>query len=65
MIGNKIVDKITSVLKKSAKELCNNDKTEEEEDVERTTPKKRCISPEERQQIFDELRLVTKKDAYF
>ena len=28
-------------------------------------PKKRYISPEERQQIIDELRLVPKKDAYF
>ena len=27
--------------------------------------KKRYISPEERQQIIDELRLVPKKDAYF
>ena len=64
-IGNKIADKITSVSKKSAKELRDNDKTEEEEDVERTTPKKRYISPEERQQIIGELRLVPKKDAYF
>ena len=34
-------------------------------DVERATPKKRYISPEERQQIIEELRLVPKKDAYF
>ena len=27
-------------------------------DVEKATPKKRYISPEERQQIIDELRLV-------
>ena len=56
MIGNKIADKITRVLKKSAKELHNNDETEV--DVERATPKKRYISPEERQQTIDELRLV-------
>ena len=63
LIGNKIADKITSVSKKkSAKELRND---ETEEDVERVTPKKRYISPEERQQIIDELRLVPKKDAYF
>ena len=63
LIGNKIADKITSVSKKkSAKELPND---ETEEDVERVTPKKRYISPEERQQIIDELRLVPKKDAYF
>ena len=60
VIGNKIADKITSVSKKkSAKELPN-DETEEE-DVEIATPKKRYISPEERQQIIDELRLVPKK----
>ena len=55
MIGNKIADEITSVSKKSTKELQNN---ETEVDVERATPKKRYISPEERQQIIDELRLV-------
>ena len=62
MIGNKIVDKITNVSKKSTKELQNN---ETEVGVEKATPKKRYISPEERQQIIDELRLVPKKDAYF
>ena len=36
-----------------------------EEDVEITTLKKRYISPKERQQIIDELRLVPKKDVYF
>ena len=54
LIGNKIADKITSVSKKSTKELPND---ETEVDVERDTPKKRYISPEERQHI-DELRLV-------
>ena len=61
MIGNKIANKITSVSIKSAKDL-QNDKTEV--DVERATPKKRYISPEERQQIIDELRLVPKKSMY-
>ena len=56
LIGNKIADKITSISKKPVKELHNNDETEE--DVEITTHKKRYISPEERQQIIDELRLV-------
>ena len=57
LIGNKIADKIISVSKKkSAKELPN-DETEVE-DVEITTPKKRHISPEERKQIIDKLRLV-------
>ena len=55
LIGNKIADKITSVPKKSNKELQNN---ETKVEVQRATPKKRYISPEERQQIIDELRLV-------
>ena len=55
LIGNKIADKITSVSKKKPdKELHNNDET----DTEITTHKKRYISPEERQQIINELRLV-------
>ena len=58
MIGNKIADKITSISKKSNKDLPNND--EKEEDMEITTHKKRYISPEERQRIIDELRLVPK-----
>ena len=63
LIGNKIADKITSVSKKSAKDL-QNYKTEEE-DVNRTTHKKRYIPSEERQQIIDELRLVPKRDVNF
>ena len=59
LIGNKIADKITSVSnRKSTKELLNND--EREENVEITTHKKRYVSPEERRQIIDELRLVPK-----
>ena len=37
------------------------DQTKEEEDLEIATHKTRYISPEERQQIIDELRLVPKK----
>ena len=48
LIGNKIADKIISVSNKKLPD----------EDIELTTHKKRCISPEERQQIIDELRLV-------
>ena len=60
LTGNKIADKITSVSKKKPdKELHNND--DKTEDVEIATPKKRCISPEERKQIIEELRLVPKK----
>ena len=62
MIGNKVADKIKSLLKKSTKELQSN---KIEVDVERATPKKRYISPEERQQIIDELRLVPKKDVNY
>ena len=45
-------------MKKSAKELPND---ETKEDVEIATPKKRYISPEDRKQITEELRLVPKK----
>ena len=63
LIGNKTADKVTgratpkdvSILKKPVKELPIND-----EDAETTTHKKKYISPEERQQIIDELRLVPK-----
>ena len=55
LIVNKIPDKLTSVSKKSTKELPND---ETELDVERATSKERYISPEERQLIIDELRLV-------
>ena len=53
LVGNKIADKITSVSKKSTKKLPTID-----ENAELTTLKKRYISPEERQQIIDELGLV-------
>ena len=52
LVGNKIADKITSLSKKKSNN--NND------DVELSTHKKRYISPKERQQIIDELRLVPK-----
>ena len=61
LIGNKIVDRITSVSKKSSNNINNNNN----ENVELTTHKKRYISPEERQQIINELRLISKKDEYF
>ena len=57
LIGNKIAGKITNISKKPDKEILNNDKTD---DTEIATNKKRHISPEERQQIVDELRLVPK-----
>ena len=48
LIGNKIADKITSVSKKSSAEHSKNDDSYSEIEV----PKKRYISPEERQQII-------------
>ena len=59
MLGNKIADKITSVSKKPSNSNNQN------EDVEITAHKKRYISPEERQKIINELRLVPKKGKYF
>ena len=58
LIGNKIADKITSVSKKPS----NNNY---DDGVELTTHNKGYKSPEERQQIINELRLVPKKDEYF
>ena len=54
LIGNEIADKITTSVSKK-KSNNNND-----DDVKLTTLKKRYISPEERQQIIDELGLVPK-----
>ena len=60
LVSNKIADKITSISKKkSTKELPDNDGKEEDAEIT-THKKKRYISPEERQQIIDELRLVPK-----
>ena len=52
LAGNKIDDKITSALKKSQnKEIQSNE-------INNEIPKERYISPKERQQIIDELRLI-------
>ena len=48
LVGNKIVDKITSYSKKPA----------HSNDVSNEIPKERYISPQERQKIIDELRLI-------
>ena len=53
LIGNKIADKITTVSKKP-----QNNESEADSNSLKDVPKKRYISPEERQQIIDELRLV-------
>ena len=52
LIGNKIADNITSASKKSQnKEIQSNE-------VNNEIPKERYISPNQRQQIIDELRLI-------
>ena len=56
LIGNKIADKITSVSKKSLKDLHSKELSSNE--VINEIPKKRYITPQERQQIIDELRLM-------
>ena len=57
LIGNKIADKTTSVSKKFSSKH-----SDDEIEIDRVSPKdvpnKRYISPEERQQIIDELKLV-------
>ena len=68
LIGNKIADRITSVSKKPNNNNTNNNNNNNNnnnEDAELTTHKKRQISPEDRQQITNELRLVPKKDVLF
>ena len=52
LIGNKIANKITSVSKRSLKEL----HSQNEDEIE--IPKERCISPQKRQQVIDELGLA-------
>ena len=53
LIGNKIADKVANVSKKSSTRSQNNEDNDELE-----IPKERYVSPEKRQQILDELRLV-------
>ena len=55
-IGNKIDDKITSVSKKSTKKLHDEELPSKETNHE--ISKERHISPKERPQIIDELRLI-------
>ena len=56
LVGNKIADKITSTSKKSLKKPCDEESSSTE--VNKEIPKERYISPKERQQIIDELRLT-------
>ena len=52
LVGNKIADKITSTSKKSRNQEIQSNEFNNE------IPKERYISPEERQQIIDELMLI-------
>ena len=54
--GNKIADKINISSKNSIKQLHEKELPSKEANNE--IPKERCISPQERQQITDELRLI-------
>ena len=59
LIGNKIADKIMRISKKSPTVLHSVElRSKELQNDKMEAPKKRYISPEERQQIIDELRLV-------
>ena len=56
LIGNKIADKITIISKNSSNELPSKELHSNEANEE--VPKERYISPQKRQQIIDELRLI-------
>ena len=56
LIGNKIAAKITSVSKRSSRELHTKELSSNEANYE--VPKERYISPQERQQIINKLRLI-------
>ena len=62
LIGNKITDKIINISKKSSRKLHSTELRPQynEANDEIETPTERYISPEERQQIIDELKLVPK-----
>ena len=63
--SNKIAHKITNVSTELHSKKPSNNNNNNNEDVELITHKKRYISPEERQQIINQLKLVPEKDAYF
>ena len=56
LVGNKIAEKIMSTSKKSLKKP--RDEELHSNEVNKEIPKERYISPKERQQIIDELRLI-------
>ena len=54
LIGDKIFDKITKVSKTSQQNNPETTKNEDDEEI----PKERYISPEERQKIIDDIRII-------
>ena len=56
LVGNKIADQITSASKKYLKKP--HDEESSPTEVNNEIPKERYVSPKERQQIIDELRLI-------
>ena len=56
LVGNKIADKITSASTKSLKKPRGEESSSTE--INNEIPKERYISPQERLQIIDELRLI-------
>ena len=58
LIGNETADKITTVSKSSAKHSVEWHSKNDDANNEIEAPRRRYISPEERQQIIDELRLA-------
>ena len=62
LVGNKTADKITSVSKKKSNNN-NNNNNNNNDDVELATQKKRYVSPEEGQQIINELGLVANSNV--
>ena len=59
LVGNKIVDKITKVLRFSSQNNSEAGRNETENiGLDREIPKKRYISPEQRRKIVDGLRLI-------
>ena len=65
LISNKTADKITSISKKSSAHSTELHSKIDDANSEIEVPKKRYISPEERQKIIGEIRLISKKGVYF
>ena len=58
MIGNKIANKFTEISKNSQQNNSETVTNENDKEMPKDIPKERYISPEERQDIIDELLLI-------